>query len=261
MDVTDVLRDRMHEPPGLQRMAVVSVLAHAAVFAVIVVGPASWIPRQQAEQPIMTIALASGAPGATRSGGMTALGGRAVQTETLPDEKKVAPTRAAEKAPEMTVPIAKAPARSSPSTSVKQAPDDARGKTPTRGAEAAAGSTSADTGVRGQGFGLSTSGGVGGSGYQLDVSNFCCPSYMELMIQRIRQRWDARAETPSQVVVAFTIQRDGLITDIVTERSSGYSLLDIAAQRAVLTTRQLTPLPAEFPNPTLRVHLTFQYIR
>jgi hypothetical protein len=33
----------------------------------------------------------------------------------------------------------------------------------------------------------------------------------------------------------------------------------MAAQRAVAMTRKLGPLPDAFPNPTLTVHLNFQY--
>jgi hypothetical protein len=36
-------------------------------------------------------------------------------------------------------------------------------------------------------------------------------------------------------------------------------VLDLAALRAVVGTRTLNPLPAPFPNPTLTVHLNFQY--
>ena len=66
---------------------------------------------------------------------------------------------------------------------------------------------------------------------------------------------------PGTVVVKFTIQRDGRLTDTIVERSSGTLSLDQNAQRAVMVTRQLTPLPAAFPNPTLTVHLNFQYQR
>jgi outer membrane biosynthesis protein TonB len=45
------------------------------------------------------------------------------------------------------------------------------------------------------------------------------------------------------------------------EQSSGYSALDLNALRAVVITRQLPALPDAFPNPTLPVHLNFQYIR
>jgi hypothetical protein len=33
------------------------------------------------------------------------------------------------------------------------------------------------------------------------------------------------------------------------------------AQRAVTLTKQLPPLPEAFPNPTLTVHLNFEYQR
>ena len=69
------------------------------------------------------------------------------------------------------------------------------------------------------------------------------------------------AHLPGVVVVKFTIQRDGRLTDTIVERSSGTLSLDQNAQRAVMVTRQLVALPAAFPNPTLTVHLNFQYQR
>jgi TonB family protein len=114
--------------------------------------------------------------------------------------------------------------------------------------------------VRGQGFGLSTGGGSG-SGSRLDVADFCCPDYLMTMVERIRGHWDTRAEVPGEVIVVFTIQRDGSITNVTVERSSGFIALDLNAQRALVNARQLPPLPAAFTNPTLTVHLNFQYTR
>ena len=110
------------------------------------------------------------------------------------------------------------------------------------------------------GFGLSTGGGPG-AGSTLDVANFCCPEYVALMVERIRSAWVQQAEVGGTVVVKFTIERDGRITNPFVERSSGYTTLDINAERAVRVTRQLPPLPAAFPNPTLTVGLTFDYQR
>ena len=261
MEVTDVIRDRMHEPAGLQQMTVVSVLAHGSVVALLVLAPGGWL-SQRVETPreVMTISLAAGTPGPT-SGGMTAIGGKAVQVVTPPEEvKKPEPIRApAAKAPEMTIPQKDARSRTG-ATNVTQAPDEARGRTPTRGAETSAGSTLAETGVRGQGFGLTTGGG-GGSGSQLDVENFCCPDYIQLMVQQVYGNWDYRVERPGLAVVKFTIQRDGRISDVALVRSSGYTAHDMNAQRALVRTRQLAPLPAQFSNPTLGVQLTFDYKR
>ncbi len=263
MDVTDVLRDRMHEPKGLDRMAVASVLAHAVVIAAFVFAPGGWLDSRKAEpKTIMTISLGGGNEGPA-NGGMTAIGGRAVQEVKPPDEpKRPEPVRPpAAKAPEMTVPIPnKAPTKAPPPPKVAQAPDEARGRTPTRGAETRAGSAVAETGARGQGFGLSSGGGQG-SGSRLDVADFCCPDYLVLMVERVRSNWVQRAEVPGEAIVKYTIQRDGTLTGAEVEKSSGYTALDIAALRAVLSTRQLTPLPAAFPNPSLTVHLNFQYTR
>lgn len=264
MDVADVLRDRVSEPAGFQRMAVVSVLAHAALLAALILMPGQWLSRSQPPpQTVMTITLAGG-NGGPANGGMTAIGARPVQAETPPEApKRPEPVRApAAKTPEMTVPIpTKTPAKPlAAAPTVKQAPAEARGRTPTRGAETREGTAVAETGARGLGFGLSTSGGVG-SGSRLDVDNFCCPDYIMLMVERIRTNWNPRAEVPGQVFVKYLIQRDGTIVNAEIEASSGYTALDINSLRAVVSTRQLPPLPAAYPNPTLGVHLNFQYTR
>jgi TonB family protein len=261
MEVTDVLRDRMQEPAGIQQMALVSAVLHASIAALVLLAPGGWF-AQRVETPreVMTISLAAGTPGPT-SGGMTAIGGRPVQAVTPPEDvKKPEPVRApAAKAPEMTIPEKNARTRRG-AANITQAPDEARGTTPTRGAEVSRGSAVAETGVRGQGFGLTTGGG-GGTGSQLDVENFCCPDYIQLMVQQVHANWDYRVERPGLTVVKFTIQRDGRITDVALMKSSGYTAHDMNAQRALVRTRQLAPLPAQFPNPTLGVQLSFDYKR
>jgi TonB family protein len=260
LDVSDVLRDRMTEPAGLQRMGAVSAVAHGAVLAAILFAPSGWLGgRPDAPRVIMTISLGSGTPG-PRNGGMTSIGGRAIQ-EQAPEPPKtreeVRPPAA--KAPDMTVPKG-TPLKNANAAVVKQAPDQARGRTPTRGAEPTPGSALAETGVRGQGFGLSTGGGIGsGSSLDIDVANFCCPEYLIQMVDQIRENWNDKSDAPGEVVVKFTIQRDGTLADVAVEKPSGYVPNNLAAERAVRLTRQLIPLPSGFPNPTLTVHLDFKY--
>jgi TonB family protein len=261
MEVTDILRDRMQEPSGLSRMAVLSMALHAVILTAALLTPGSLFPRTtRMPANVMTITLGGGGEG-PRNGGMTAMGGRPVQAIAPPDAKREAVRPPAVKTPEMTLPT-RAAKMVKPSTSpaIKQAPDEARGRTPTRGAETAAGSAVAETGARGQGFGLSAGGGPG-SGSSLDVANFCCPDYLVLMIDRVRSNWVRQAEVPGSNVVKFTIQRDGRIADVELEKSSGYQNLDLSSQRALAVTRTLPPLPAAFPNATLTVHLNFQYQR
>jgi TonB family protein len=261
MDVTDVLRDRMHQPAGLQRMVSISLAAHGALIAAMLFAPQGLLTRRtEPSRSVMTISIGGSGTTGPRNGGLTPIGGRPVQVQTLPDEppKRQAERPPAAKAPEMTTPAvsSKAPQGKPAAPNVK-APDEARGRTPTEGAQVREGTAIAETGARGKGFGLST-GGSPGSGATLDVADFCCPEYIVQMIERIRSTWDQQGVSTAVVIVRFTIERDGKIVDPYLERSSGNPALDIAAQRAVVVARQLPPLPAQFPNQTLTVHLQFQ---
>jgi TonB family protein len=262
VDVTDVLRDRRSEPDGLGSMAALSLALHAAIVAVLLLGPVRWFGAP-VEKPrsVMTISLAGGGEGPS-SGGFNPIGGRPVQTaEPAPVREAIRPPAAT--VPEMVVPKTTSktakPVKATPAP-VQQPVADSRGKTPTRGEEVRPGNAIADTGARGLGFGLSTGGGPG-SGSRLDVADFCCPDYIALMVTKIKGNWSQRVEVAGVVEVKFTIQRDGALTDVIVERTSGTLSLDQNAQRAVMVTRQLTPLPAAFPNPTLTVFLQFKYER
>src|SRR5438445_3920831 len=114
------------------------------------------------------------------------------------------------------------PTKATPAPKVTQAPDEARGRTPTRGAKIEAGSAIAQTGARGQGFGLATGGGPG-SGSTLDVGDFCCPDYLVLMVERIRSAWNKNQGTRGQSAVKFTIQPNGSIANATVDRTSGAS--------------------------------------
>ncbi len=264
MEVTDVLRDRMQEPGGLGLTAGVSLLVHAAVLGALVAGPMRWVSHDvEDKKPVMTISLGGSGTG-PQTTGLTAIGARPVQT-TEPSTKPEALRAPAAAVPKMTVPIDKTPPAKTAKTPPKALEDltktpDARGTTLARGNELRTGTAVAETGARGQGFGLSTGGG-NGVGATVDVGNFCCPDYIALMNSRIMTNWNQQAEVAGVVVIKVTIRRDGRLSDISPEQSSGYTALDISARRALELTQQLPPLPAEYPNPTLTVHLTFKYQR
>jgi periplasmic protein TonB len=260
VDVTDVLRDRTQPPAGLQRMVVASLALHGVVATAVFLAPANWLGRPvSAPRTMMTISLSGGGDG-PRNGGMTSVGGRPVQVQRPPEEapKREPITPPAAKAPVMTLPRPDVkPTKAAPST-VKQAPDEAKGRTPTKGAETSAGNSLAVTGARGMGFGL-TSGGGQGSGSSLDVENFCCPDYIAIMVERVRANWNQNQDGAGHVLVHFTIFRDGSVKNVSLEKSSGNASLDAAAQRAVVVTTSLPPLPDAFPNSTLGVRLDFKY--
>ena len=81
------------------------------------------------------------------------------------------------------------------------------------------------------------------------------------MQSRIQSVWESRQQSLGTTIVRFVIQRDGTMTDVEVERSSGNATLDLIATRAIRLARQLPPLPAEYPNPSLTIHMTFEYQR
>src|SRR5437762_14106729 len=88
MDVTDVLRDRMREPAGLQQMVAVSVAVHVAAAMTLLLAPGRWIGHvPDAPRTVMTISLGGG--GGPRRGGMTAMGDRRVQVQTPPESARL----------------------------------------------------------------------------------------------------------------------------------------------------------------------------
>ncbi len=255
--VTSVLIERSRQTGGLRKMVGVSlvlhVLAGAAIVAASLISPSS---SSQDVTPIMTISLGSGAPG-PMTGGANPIGGRPVQT-TEPAKKPEATRTPAERTPEMTLPVPKG--KPLPKTPPKSDVEEGRGHTPARGEEIRQGSAFGETGAQGSGFGLS-SGGVGGGGSYLDVSNFCCPDYLTMMIARIQQNWNAQQGVVGDVMVKFTVQRDGTIVDVAVEQSSNLFSLDSTAQRAIARTAKLPPLPAAYNGDHLTVHLKFEYRR
>lgn len=259
---TQILLERAQVPVGLGRMYAISLGAHLVAILVVGLAPGGLLRGQADEGPRTVMTISLGGPAGPGEGGRTPLSGRPVQEVLpLPESRRPQATRVpAEKPPEMTVPDPTARRRETRQPDIDQAPPEARGTTPSRGEQKQAGSALADTGVSGTGPGLSGGGGAGVGGL-LDIPNFCCPEYLNRMLGLIRQRWDSKQQVTGDVIVKFTVQRSGEITDIEVERSSGQVVLDLSAQRALVFTRQLPPLPPEFPDSQLPVHLTFQYRR
>ena len=241
IEVTDVIVARRQRPEPFNAMLVWSLAAHASVLAFLLFGPIDWrLAADETPRTVMTISL-GGAPG-PRAGGMTPMGGRAVPIPP-PEATPRAMPPPPPKPPERVVPI-----RTRRRRQATPPPEEPQ-----------AGVTRTETGARGQGFGLST-GGSEGSGVQLDVANFCCPEYIEQMVTLIQRSWQAGQGVRGATVMRFTITRGGSIESVMVERPSGFLALDLAAERALLTTR-LPELPPRFPNRLLTVHITFEYQR
>jgi len=250
--VSEVLAARMVKTDGLSSMLGWSAVAHLVLVLAVAFVPANWWGSEDtAPEIIMQISL-GGAVG-PRDGGLATLGGRAIQqvTET---KKAVEPVRPpAAQTPAMVEPT-KAPPRNVPTNKVDA--KDPRSRIPTKGAEVRQGSTVAETGGKGQGFGLSAGGG--GTGLTLDVANFCCPEYLATMLDLISRNWSSRQQASGTTAMRFVVQKDGRIVDATVEKSSGNGNLDYLSQRALGLTK-LPSLPAGYDQPALTVHLLFPY--
>lgn len=260
--VSDILVDRAREADGLSRMVLVSLTAHAMLIVALVVTPAKW--RVASIPPTvtpMTIVLGGG-PGPD-TGGMTPISGRPVQVEAPPETRPAPVAPPAAKVPEMVEPTT-TPAPKTPPKLVNKAIDKSTARKPNSGPEIKAGDAKADTGGAAIPFGGLTrpsGGGSANSGAYTDYANFCCPTYLTQMTDLIRRNWTNNQGATGEVLMKFTIQRDGTLSNVQVEKSSGNALLDLESQRALAKTRTLPPLPREFTENTLTVHLTFDYHR
>jgi TonB family protein len=88
--------------------------------------------------------------------------------------------------------------------------------------------------------------------------------YLAAVRNKIGSRWvppqgvDARGR-PVKTVVYFRVHRDGKISEVSVESSSGYAFFDQTAMRALLSATPLPPLPAGFPDNYLGVHFGFEF--
>jgi TonB family protein len=252
--VSEIIVGRAQTQDGMQGVLGASLLAHLMLISLAFFAPLG--PSSEEPPVVMTISL-GGAVGPD-VGGLTQMGGRPVQA-VAETKRAIEPVRPpAAKEPEMIE-----PKKTAPKKAERKVTTDAKtptGRTPTRGEEVRQGSAaSAVQSARGQGFGLSSGGG--GTGSVLHTADFCCPEYVALMLDAIRRNWDANQQASGVAIVKYTIERDGRLTNVQLERTSGYQTLDYFATRAVQATRQLPPLPGAFTEPSLTVSLTFEYSR
>lgn len=110
--------------------------------------------------------------------------------------------------------------------------------------------------VTGIGIGFGKTGwGRSGSG----AGTFPYTWYVHSMKKKLDANWNVTGTYHKRlfVQVAFTILRDGQLTDIDVEETSRNDDFDRAALRAVTFSAPMPPLPKDFPESNLRVHVRF----
>lgn len=255
--VSSVLLGRIQETDGVNRMVVVSLVAHSLVIVGLIVVPHDWFTTSlpTKARPMTVSVQGSSGP---ETGGMTAMSNRTVQQVDPAARHAVTPV--APKAPELPAPEAVAKPKPTPPPPKVDKPSTARTAKPSVGTEIRKGDTRAETGAAAVPFGglASSSAGMGGVRTEGD---FCCPEYLEMMKRAIYTAWNQNQGAAGQVEVRFTIRRDGLMTNVEVEKASGNPLLDLESRRAILVTQRLQPLPDRFTRQALTVYLIFDYKR
>jgi len=95
-----------------------------------------------------------------------------------------------------------------------------------------------------------------------DTDNFPFAHYISRMRQKIAAHWKVPEGSQGDerfCVIYFRVHRDGSVSHSAIEQSSGLFIFDQAAQRAVVTSAPMPPLPQEYHDSYLGVHFSFSY--
>ncbi len=101
-------------------------------------------------------------------------------------------------------------------------------------------------------------GGAPGASVSSDLPNFPYPWYISQLRQSLWDRWSKHMPVlTGEVVVMFSVLRNGSVTDIRVESSSGEGSFDEAGLAAVRDAAPFAPLPKGFPESFLKIHVRF----
>jgi len=84
--------------------------------------------------------------------------------------------------------------------------------------------------------------------------------YLNILLNKINNNWHNPFKGKDIVlksIVYFEVDKDGRIYNVRLEENSGDELYNETAMRAVVATKRLPPLPQEFADDYLKVHLEF----
>lgn len=198
------------------------------------------------------------------------------QTPPAPAETP-APEPKEEAAPPKPEPADDVPALPDPESEKKRKPETPKPKPPetarpapdkgpsshkgAKGEEGVSGTAPGETGdqlgrrggPQGNPLGTTSFGSEVGS---LDNPDFTYAYYLDRLLSLIDARWERpNMGSGIKAVIFFRIGRDGSMTDLQVEQSSGYNSFDLAALRAVQNAAPFPPLPRAYKHQDLGVHL------
>jgi|GEM_PF-4308527 len=110
--------------------------------------------------------------------------------------------------------------------------------------------------------------GIGGTGDGSTGTGtgipFPYPWYVEIVKTKIELNWRkpfVQQATPQEFIttVYFVIQRNGVVSQVKTEETSGITSIDRSCESAILGAAPFPPLPTQWTEPNLAFRLTFRY--
>jgi len=99
-----------------------------------------------------------------------------------------------------------------------------------------------------------------GGAMTAEFPNFPYPWYITQVRASLWNQWSARMPSGGRLaaVIGFQIGKNGTVSAIKAERSSGNKLFDFAAMSAVEAAAPFPPLPREYKQKALAVHVEFK---
>jgi TonB family protein len=261
-----------HVGPALGRLrlplapAVVSAIAHAALFAAVILGASIWADsRTKPVYVVLTPSVAAvGSP-------------RGVSAPPRVEEAPIPPppTELPRRETARDLPARELPARELPQRDSVGLPDRSLPtRTPTLPrpadkelpATASATPSTAPVPARREPsapppppLGVASGSSAGSGPLTLNVTDFPYAYYIRQIQQKIQERWTGRAIPGQQPAVVFEIRRDGKLNVVSIDRSSGNAYYDQVALRAINDASPFPPLPDEFKKSVLRIGLQFVF--
>ena len=251
-----------------KKAVILSVVVHFMLFLLIILSP--HFPKSSRLEMIHYVNVVS-LPGGGGGGGGSPGGSEKIAETAIPERetlKDLTTPQKLEEAPSTSMrhPVEKPEKETKPKTEKKaviQKPEETSAST---GAREEAEGSEAGSGVR-FGFGSGSGSGPGfQSPYssQIGLSTFPYTYYLQIIIDRVSGNWFTSLVDPGtkgnfQTTVYFRILRDGRISSLKIEESSGLRSLDLSALRAVQSSSPFPPLPKEYEEEYLGIHLIFEH--
>lgn len=257
---------------AFKRAVILSLIAHLALFLLILLSP--YFPKSTQKGMIHYVNVVSFPGGGGGGGGGGApSGGEKIAETAIPERetlRDLTTPQKLEQAPSSSLkhPVEK-PKREPKPKQEKKAVIQKQEKITSsdqEGSKEGTGGSGAGSGVS-FGFGSGSGAGTGfQSPYssQIGLSSFPFTYYLQIIIDRVSGNWFTSLVDPGikgnfQTTVYFRILRDGRISSLKIEESSGMRSLDLSALRAVQSSSPFPPLPKEYEEEYLGIHLIFEH--